>query len=237
MFEELVNFRDIGGIASRLGGAVKTGSVYRAGLFSFVGQDASSELVDRHGVRTVIDLRMDHERAEHPTPPMFARHPQLRAVHLPFFEGHEFAAATMPGGFEPANWAIRYAGYTELAGRWTAVRIYEEILADQATPTVFHCWSGKDRTGLTAAMLLDLLGVDDAAIGVDYEQSMHWWLPRLDHNEISESESREGYNTVPEVIVLALENLRGRFGSVEDMLLASGMEPDLPDRLRQALLT
>ena len=36
---------------------------------------------------------------------------------------------------------------------------------------MFHCTAGKDRTGLTAALVLSTLGVDDAQILDDYELS------------------------------------------------------------------
>ncbi len=154
-------------------------------------------------------------------------------MHLPFFEGPEL---TLPGGFEPEPWSIRYAAYTDLAGRHATVKVFEEILADDVSHTVFHCWSGKDRTGLTAAMLLDLLGVHDDDICAEYERSMDWWLPRLGHDELSEGEPDDGYRAVPAVITLTLDRLRDRYGTIEAMLLQSGMTADLPDRLRAALL-
>ncbi len=236
-FQELVNFRDLGGKPSRFGGMVTPRTVFRAGLFSFVGSDASSHLVNELGVATVIDLRMDEELAEHPPPPMYAQHPDLKPVHLPFFRREDLAGTSIPRGYDLESWSSRYASNTELAGRHTAVRVYEELLADDTAPTVFHCWSGKDRTGLTAAMLLDLLGVDDNAIGADYQQSMDWWLARLAIEELGEDEPPESYHTTSEVILLALNKLRHRFGNIVEMLLQSGMEHDLPDRLRSALLT
>ena len=236
MYTDLVNFRDVGGVRSRHGGTVRTGSVFRAGLFSFVGPEASDRVVNDLGIRTVIDMRTDHELAEHPRPPMYARHPDLRPVHLPFFHGPELAALSLPGGHDPEPWSIRYAAYTEVCGRFAAIGVFEELLVDDASPTVFHCWSGKDRTGLIAAMLLDLLGVDDEAIGADYQRSMTWWLPRVAHNELAEGEPPAGYRTVSDVIVFALRKLRQRFGTLEEMLLQSGMQSDLPDRMRAALL-
>lgn len=232
----LVNFRDVGGPTSRHGGAVRTGRVFRAGLFSFVGSDESRHLVGDLGVRAIVDLRTQHEIDLHPPAPIYARHPEITRIHVPFFDGADLAALTLPAGHEPAAWSVRYAAYTDVAGRFAVPSVLEAILAGDASPTVFHCWSGKDRTGLTAAMLLDLLGVDDDDIGADYERSMEWWLARLDRQELAEDEPVEGYHTVAEVILLALGHLRDRHGSIEEMLLRSGMRPDLPERLRNALL-
>jgi protein tyrosine/serine phosphatase len=45
------------------------------------------------------------------------------------------------------------------------------ILNPEAYPILAHCTAGKDRTGLTAALLLDLLGVDADTIAQDYALS------------------------------------------------------------------
>ncbi len=43
------------------------------------------------------------------------------------------------------------------------------ILADEGNlPAVVHCTHGKDRTGLLVALLLLMLGVDEAAVVQDY---------------------------------------------------------------------
>ena len=45
------------------------------------------------------------------------------------------------------------------------------ILNPESYPILAHCTAGKDRTGLTAALLLELLGVDDDTIAEDYALS------------------------------------------------------------------
>jgi protein-tyrosine phosphatase len=49
-----------------------------------------------------------------------------------------------------------------------AVRV---LSAEGAVPAVFHCAAGKDRTGILAAVVLGLLGVDDDVIASDYALS------------------------------------------------------------------
>src|SRR5436190_20780229 len=48
------------------------------------------------------------------------------------------------------------------------VGVLRTLADDTAHPIVFHCAAGKDRTGLVAALLLALLGVDDETIAADY---------------------------------------------------------------------
>lgn len=44
-------------------------------------------------------------------------------------------------------------------------------LAANEVPLLFHCTAGKDRTGIAAALILDLLGVERAAIFDDFIRS------------------------------------------------------------------
>ena len=56
------------------------------------------------------------------------------------------------------------------------------VLAEVDEPVVFHCAAGKDRTGVLAALVLALLGVDEHQIAADYSLSglgmvrMREWL-------------------------------------------------------------
>ena len=42
----------------------------------------------------------------------------------------------------------------------TSVGRYTDLTEDRNLPAVFHCQSGKDRTGIVAVLLLDALGVE-----------------------------------------------------------------------------
>ena len=72
-----------------------------------------------------------------------------------------------------ANWDDSYVAetYRENLATWPDVfaRLITELAEAQHRPAVFHCTAGKDRTGLAAALLLDVLGVDREHILDDYE--------------------------------------------------------------------
>ena len=46
--------------------------------------------------------------------------------------------------------------------------IFRILVGEDALPAVFHCTSGKDRTGIVPRSMLDVLGVADEMIGSDY---------------------------------------------------------------------
>ena len=50
-------------------------------------------------------------------------------------------------------------------------------IADMTAPVVIHCHGGRDRTGLTAALLLRLAGVDAETIAADHALSDESWAP------------------------------------------------------------
>lgn len=53
----------------------------------------------------------------------------------------------------------------------------ETLAKTNSSPALFHCSSGKDRTGWTAAVLLTLLGVPKEQIIKDFERSNDYILP------------------------------------------------------------
>ena len=58
---------------------------------------------------------------------------------------------------------------TEFRDAW---QTFFMLLADPAIyPVLFHCSAGRDRTGVGAAMLLELLGVDRERIVADFLES------------------------------------------------------------------
>jgi protein-tyrosine phosphatase len=106
---------------------------------------------------------------------------------------------------------------------------------------VFHCHAGLDRTGLVAALLLDLVGVPAETIAADYALSD----PRLgafhEHYraQIADPVARERFHrpTAPSALMAAaLADLHARHGGAEPYLLAAGLAPAELARVRARLL-
>jgi protein-tyrosine phosphatase len=119
----------------------------------------------------------------------------------------------------------------------------EIIAAPENHPLLFHCSAGKDRTGLLAALLLNVLGVTDKDIKTDYCLSAAYVetvINLIKNNpEMAEATSDlPGYfwMITPESIGLLLSTLRREFGSITEYLESMGMKPSLPERLKNALL-
>jgi protein-tyrosine phosphatase len=109
---------------------------------------------------------------------------------------------------------------------------------------VFHCAAGKDRTGVLAALVLSLLGVDDDVIATDYGLSrlgMDRMLAyvRANHPERADTMSDQpaAFLDAPEAAMrLFLDDLRARHGSVEAYAASVGADAAVVEALRANLL-
>jgi protein-tyrosine phosphatase len=160
------NFRDIGGGASRLGGAVARGRVFRSGELSRLTPGDHATL-DRLGIRWIFDLRTTSEQSRHPS----------RLPTKPAFRSWRQAYEISGGDLREQLTRVGAGGSRQVmielyrALPYEQAPAYRELLlriASDETPVLIHCTAGKDRTGVAAALLLDLLEVPEDAILEDY---------------------------------------------------------------------
>lgn len=166
-FDELPNFRDLGGYPTPDGHRVRPGLLYRADSLGKLSENTDDwTRFLGLGIGTVIDLRYPWEierRGRVPEHPSFAYH-NLSIEHRPYDQ------AVLTPDIEPGPYlAERYAEVAE-DGTEEIARALELVAAaaEAGTPLVFHCASGKDRTGLLAALVLGLLGVPEETIVEDF---------------------------------------------------------------------
>ncbi len=112
-------------------------------------------------------------------------------------------------------------------------------------PLMFHCMGGKDRTGMTAALLLSCLGVDRETVLDDYELTSRYSGPdRIPHVVdlfVSGGIAREaaiGILSTPRwTMENALDRLDSTFGGIEAYLRGFGeMDQRTIESLRSRLL-
>lgn len=217
-FAGLHNFRDLGGYATTDGRRVRPGRLYRSDSLGKLRPGTPDW--DRFlslGVGTVIDLRHPWEidaRGRVPEHPSVAYH-NLSIEHRPYDQA-ALTPDTDPGPYLAER-------YMEVAEDGTKeIRRSLELIAEEArsrTPLVFHCASGKDRTGELAALVLGLLGVDEPTIIEDFTLTelatpalLAEWTARND----GRTPTWPPYGRAPaSVMRLFLTALRSRYGSIE----------------------
>lgn len=175
-FEKLHNIRDLGGMSAADGRGIVSGRLIRCGNLSELSDSdraAFSALTD-----TVIDFRTDGERSEKPDIEL----PGIRYHHIPIMDSltagitREKAAdqnifARL--GSDPAK-ARQYMCdmYHAFAESDFAAAQYARFIRLLTQPrekaVVWHCTAGKDRAGIGAAIIEELLGVDRDDVIADY---------------------------------------------------------------------
>lgn len=231
-----VNFRDLGGHRTPAGTVVH-GQVYRSDTLSHCDPSQVAHLVEERGIRTIIDLRHGEEIASTPLTPLTDA--GVVVEHIPLVDP---ARSNWQPLDASATLGDRYRFILENAGD-EFVGALRVIAADSNRPLVFQCMAGKDRTGLLAAVLLGLLGVDDDTIVADYERTSDA-LPAM----MARWEARGGLRQYdPEVIKPyltaeaatmrhALAALYDSHGSFEQYVLDHGLTADEVTHLRTVLV-
>lgn len=190
----LPNLRDLGGWRTTDGREVAYGVVFRSTDLSKLSEPDRSAL-ETLGVATVYDFRSVAERSTEPDVVLDgAQHVALDVL--------ADAPHAVPGNLtevlsDPARLA---AARSELGGRGvrdlmegsyhqlvtlpSALRSYQRffrgLLGDHPAPALFHCTTGKDRTGWAAASLLTLLGVPAADVYREYLLTNDQLFPALE---------------------------------------------------------
>jgi protein-tyrosine phosphatase len=165
-FDRLANVRDLGGLRGADGRTVRTGLLYRTDALSKLHGAEAEDLARfaKLDLRTVIDLRYPFEIAEAGRVPGAERlaYHNLSIEHRPYDQSVDGAGLASERFF-----ADKYAETLRDGG--VEIRaVLELVAAADSAPPAFHCRSGKDRTGIIAALLLDLLGVPEDDIVTDY---------------------------------------------------------------------
>ncbi|KOG28550.1 GNAT family N-acetyltransferase [Streptomyces resistomycificus] len=240
-FSALHNFRDLGGYRTPDGLRVRPGRLYRADSLGRLSPGTPDW--DRFlslGIRTVIDLRHPWEAdagGRVPSHPSFTYH-NLSIEHRPYNQ------AALTADVDPGPYLAER--YMEVAEDGTKeIRGALELIARSAeseTPLVFHCASGKDRTGQLAALVLSLLGVPEQTIVEDYSLTelaapalLADWIARNDGHP----PAWPAFGRAPASgMRLFLAALTARHGSVEAYVSeALGLSPaPLTETLRAHLL-
>ncbi len=119
-------------------------------------------------------------------------------------------------------------------------------LADCEGPVMFHCMGGKDRTGMTAALLLSCLGVDRDTVLDDYELTSRYsgpdQIPHVVDLFVSGGIARDAAIGILSTPRWAMENALGRldstYGGIEAYLCGlGGMDQRTIESLRTVLLS
>jgi len=181
--EGVLNVRELGGLPLRDGRIVSFGKLIRTGRLSEMTQKDKEKMSERWKITTIVDLRNDLEVAEHPDPEWNG----VSYHQVPIFPGIASGISKEDGGamtmeqkllFLASRYSNGRAGkllnemYPKMVREEFCIqgirRFFELLLQHEEGALLWHCTSGKDRTGLTGALLLYVLGADRDTIAAEY---------------------------------------------------------------------
>ena len=237
LWDGCLNVRDLGGYIAADGSITRTRSLIRSDNLARLTA-AGQQTVRKTGVSTIIDVRSPYELGLEANP--FAQMVvNLSYLNLPLLDETDAEAMALINGAPTLT-----EMYCTMLDRFYGPigRIMTAIADAPPGAVIFHCHSGKDRTGLIAALALKLAGVADADIAADYAFSDSY-LSKLYREMLSkktdpEERARlaEQLTSKPEAILGALLYLEEQYGGVEPYLQACGLDEETRQRLCERLL-
>jgi protein tyrosine/serine phosphatase len=241
LWDGCLNVRDLGGLPTADGRRIRDGVVVRSDNIRRLSDDGWHAL-EEHGVERIVDLRFPVELAEDRP-----RNVDIEVVHI----------SVLGDGIDPeyvTSLDEHLNSVTSVADHyaWSYLDFLERnrerfgravaAVADADGTVVVHCVGGKDRTGLVAALLLRLAGVELDTIGADYAASGPNLEPRSvawieeAPDEVERAKRVMLSHTPAEGIVRVVEEIERRYGDVAGYLSAAGLTDEQLDRLRERLV-
>ena len=227
------NLRDVGGYKTQDGAIVARGLAYRSDTFNPMSPEDIKKL-ERVGLKNDYDLRTTSEVKVKPDqmPPGVQYHllnvladaksaapAELEALmHEP-----KKANVVLGGGKIEALFMEAYREFITLPSAKQSYRTLFLSLADrEKAPGVFHCTTGKDRTGWAAAAILTLLGVPKETVMDDYMRTNDYTLPQFKH-AIDSFVAAGGDRDIPvaifgvkaEYLEASFDEMQKRYGTIE----------------------
>ena len=226
--EKMVNTRDLGGYETQAGTYSRAHKYLRASSPSNATQKDIQDLKD-YGVRVVIDLRSDFEKEQQ-------KNPFQDDKDVDFYEVNLFDSSTASIVPEEVK------QYRDLGGVYIYLlegmkkqfkELFDIFLKYPYDCILFHCSAGKDRTGVTAALLLDLIGCHEYDIVKDYSES---YENNIEINEglaqmMEDEEAKQYLKSSPRYMMELLDYLREHYGSSKEYLQEIGLKNEEIEQL------
>ena len=249
------NLRDLGGYKTKDGKTVKRGLLYRSNQLHHVSPE-DMQKISKLGLTNSFDLRTFAERQPSPdeVPPevsvvwldVLAGAPgagpaeNVRLMQNPKEANKVFGGGKAEEGFK--------ASYRQIVSLPSARHEYRKLflmLGDEnELPALFHCTTGKDRTGWAAAALLTLLGVPKEVVMEDYLRSNEYIIPMY-QEAIDKFVEGGGEKEIPMTLLgvkesfleTAFDEMQSNYGTIEKYFSEGlGIDADQQKSIRDLFL-
>ena len=248
--EGSVNLRDFGGYTAHDQKTVKRGLLFRCGNMAEIPEHAFNDFTALD-IGVICDLRSHEEAESSPTP---SGEPFKCRVHIPIWPGSstQFQESVEEKRPTADDFIAFMAQVTREIAR-DHVEAYKQLMRELVNTDrgfLLHCSAGKDRTGIGAALILSLLGVDRDTIVADYlisnesKELAHRMRARMEENLAQEGKSLRIDEQIikimsgvrAEYLQGAYEEIDQHYGGMQGYLEAAGISGVDEKHLKERLL-
>jgi protein tyrosine/serine phosphatase len=244
-----INLRDFGGYPTADGRMLRSGVLFRSGNTHAIAIHGLARIAEELRIRTVIDLRSERERTRGSS--AFHEH-GVDVVHEHLDTGvgdtmeisrDALVRSMALGEFDWAElyWTLLHRNVDRFA------RILSVVAEVDRLPVLVHCAGGRDRTGVTVALIQAAVGVKDDAIAEDFalsSQLMELGAPAAEFEQlfgavqdVPREDIVRAMATRPETMHAFLWRIRDTYRDVDGLLAAMGVRSNVVATLRERLLT
>lgn len=222
ILENIQNCRDLGGYPSKYG-CTKFGRFIRCGTVSRPTEEDIKNLSELN-ILAVIDLRGDFECNNQPND--FERLTN-NVKHVSLYELNVAEAKNVKMTLSEVYEFI-IDNYKD-----NICKVLNTISCAPEGAILYHCFLGKDRTGILSMLLLTIAGVDEDDIVADY-QLTYTYLEKYIHDN-SESlwdTNAEMHYSLPQTMRTVIDYIKNKYGSVIDYIKSIGLSDESIEKIK-----
>ena len=227
--KSMTNVRDLGGYETQTGFYTKSHKFIRSTNPSKLSDDEKEYLYD-YGIRMQVDLRSDFEVEQLPSQLTGYRDIEYYNVNLMQSKDLNVLPSEVTNYQDLAGFYI----FMLEANKQQFKEVFELFYDHPYDAIMFNCSAGKDRTGVIAALLLDLAGCHDYDIVKDYSESYENNMAMIKQlEEMIPSEDEKFLGSDPRVMMKFIAYLRENYGSTKGYLLNIGFSDEEIEEIKE----
>ena len=202
LFDGVPNSREVADLPLKSGGRSKSGVLYRSASLQTITSEGLEQLAESP-IGIIADLRTVDERNADTDKLPKVRH--IETVDIPIAVGNmgrKLMDRFSQGGKPMLSNALAKEGVREMEALLPSVgdmyvnmlkqaggqlaqvaSLVAQVEPDANNAVLIHCTAGKDRTGISTALILDTVGVERDAVVENYASSQEFlaggWAPKM----------------------------------------------------------
>ena len=227
--ESTKNTRDLGNYKTFSSQITRCKTFLRSDNTNCLTESDIQKLTNEYNLKTVIDLRSNSGVKK--TPDKLSEVDGITYHHIPLMISNKEIVRDL---FEIA---IKKSDvgkvYTDILSHKDSIKkIFDTITDSEDGCILFHCTHGKDRTGIVASLLLDLVGVSRKDIIENYAITSELLDADCETKISLKTRIDRYFKSLPVYIDELMNYIDDNYGSTTDYLLSCGISQENLDKIK-----